>query len=99
MDNRPKWITKTADGILVNLQIQPKASRSEVVGEHGDRLKIRIAAPPVDGEANQELIRFLKKQTGVATSRIHLVRGESSRSKDVLFLGASIEELLTKLLK
>ena len=58
------WLTETADGVLLRIQAQPKASRSEVSGVHGDRLKIRIAAPPVDGEANEELIRFFEEETG-----------------------------------
>ena len=97
----PNWISEQSSGVLVRFYIQPKASRSEVCGEHGEgpsaRLKIRIAAPPVDGAANEELIRFLKKITGVPSSRLHLVRGETSRSKDVLFQGMSVDEIATKL--
>lgn len=92
----PRWVAPCAEGVVVRLHIQPKASRSEIVGEHGEgesvRLKIRIAAPPVDGEANEELVRFLKKLTKLPASRIQIVRGESSRSKDVLLQGISVEE-------
>ncbi len=70
-----------------------------LVFTHGDgpaaRIKIRIAAPPVDGEANQELLRFLKKQTGIPAARIRFLRGESSRSKDVLFSGVGFKALLS----
>lgn len=96
-----KWINPVADGVVVKFYIQPKASRSEISGEYGEgdsvRLKIRIAAPPVDGAANEELICFLKKITGIPASRIHLIRGETSRSKDVFFVGISLETLTTKL--
>lgn len=86
------WIEGNSNGVTLRLLIQPKASKSEVVGIHGDppRLKIRIAAPPVDGEANTELLRFLKKKLAIPSSKIHLVRGESSRQKDVFCEG--IEE-------
>ncbi len=90
-------MNENAEGVTVRLHIQPKASRSEISGEHGEgdsvRLKIRIAAPPVDGEANEELVRFLKKVTKIPTSRIHLLRGETSKSKDVLFENASVKDL------
>lgn len=96
----PKWLTKCAEGVVVRFHIQPKASRSEICGECGDgtttRLKVRIAAPPVDGSANEELIRFLKKLTGIPASHIHIIRGETSRSKDVLLQGASVEGILSK---
>lgn len=97
----PEWISEQPEGVLVRLRIQPKAARSEVCGQHGTegniRLKIRIAAPPVDGAANKELLRFLKKRTGIPVSRLHIVRGETSPSKDVLFQGVSVEDLVTKL--
>lgn len=91
------WLIETPKGILLRIHAQPKASRSEVSGVHGDRLKIRIAAPPVDGEANEELIRFLKKKLGIPSSQLSLVRGQSSKMKDVLCAGmtsAQIEERL-----
>ncbi len=97
----PPWLSETPKGILVRFQIQPKASNSEVVGAHGEgestRLKVRIAAPPVDGAANEELLRFLKKLTGVPSSRIHLLRGDTSKMKDVLFEGIAAEALAEKL--
>jgi len=78
------WIEPTPHGVLLRLQAQPRASRTEVVGLQGDRLKIRIAAPPVDGAANQELLRFLKKQLGCPVA---LVSGETTKYKDVLCTG------------
>jgi uncharacterized protein (TIGR00251 family) len=83
--------------VLLRLVIQPRASRSEVKGAHGDRLKIRVAAPPVDGEANAELIHFLKKTLGIAANRISILRGTSSREKDVFCSGISESEVHDKL--
>ncbi|MGK5082390.1 DUF167 domain-containing protein [Bdellovibrionota bacterium FG-1] len=95
----PEWIKNTEKGIVLMLLIQPKASRSEVVGPHGvpPRLKIRIAAPPVDGEANEEVIRFLKKALRIPASQIAILRGQSSKQKDVLCVGKSAEEIVTQL--
>ena len=70
------------DRLLINIRVQPRASRDEIVGPHGEAaLKIRITAPPVDGKANTHLIRFLAKAFGVSRSQINLVAGENSRSK------------------
>ncbi len=83
------WIESSSGGSLVRVHAQPRASRTETSGLHGDppRLKIRLAAPPVDGEANDELIRFLSKCLGIPKSAITIVRGQSGRSKDVLCVG------------
>jgi uncharacterized protein len=82
-----EWLTP--DGVL-RLHVQPGARRTEVAGLHGDRLKIRVAAPPVDGAANEELLRFLKERVG---GRFELLRGHASRAKDVRCVGATPEAL------
>ncbi|HTL12332.1 MAG TPA: DUF167 family protein [Bdellovibrionota bacterium] len=97
----PPYLSPTAEGVILRLHIQPKASRTEIVGVHGTgadaRLKVRIAAPPVDGAANEELVRFLKKALGA--SGAELVRGHSSRSKDLLIRGLSAHELADAIAK
>jgi len=65
------------------LHVQPGAKRTEVAGRHGDALKIRLAAPPVDGKANAALLRFLSDAFDVPLRNVTLVRGESSRQKIV----------------
>jgi len=65
------------------LHVQPGAKRTEVAGVHGDALKVRLAAPPVDGKANAELLRFLADAFGVPLRQVALVRGETSRQKVV----------------
>lgn len=93
----PAWIQPEGSNVIVRLYIQPKASRTELAGEHGDgasaRLKVRVAAPPVDGAANEELLQFLKSLTRLPRSRLQIVRGETSRQKDVLIIGMRIDEL------
>jgi uncharacterized protein (TIGR00251 family) len=76
---------------------QPRASRTEVVGEHGDALKIRLAAPPVEGAANAELVSFLAKKLGVSKSAVRLVKGERGRQKLVEVEGLDPEELTSRL--
>lgn len=89
------WFEETPKGIVIHIKAQPKASKNQVVGPYGDppRLKIKIAAPPVDGRANEELLRFLKESLDTAHSRLTLIRGEASPKKDVLCTGVSKEKI------
>lgn len=83
--------------VRLSVRAQPRASRSEVAGEHDGALKVRLAAPPVDGEANRELVRFLAKLLDVARSRVTVVAGETGRNKVVEVAGltvADVERLL-----
>ncbi len=80
-------ISATADGVLVRVQVQPRASRTEVVGRHGDAIKIRRKAPPVDGAANEELLRFLAERVGLPRSAVALARGATARAKTVAVSG------------
>ena len=76
-------ITPCDDGLVLRLYIQPKASRDAIVGEHGDELKVAITAPPVDGQANAHLVKFLAKQFKVAKSQVIIEKGELGRHKQV----------------
>ena len=69
------------DDLILSCKLQPKAAKDELVGEHGDQIKIRITAPPVDGKANQHLTRFLAKSFGVSKSQVVIETGELNRSK------------------
>ncbi|CAK8736898.1 hypothetical protein SODG_000619 [Sodalis praecaptivus] len=63
------------DTLVLRLYIQPRASRDHIASAHGDEIKVAITAPPVDGQANSHLIRFLAKEFGVAKSRVILEKG------------------------
>ncbi|HEY9561974.1 MAG TPA: DUF167 family protein [Anseongella sp.] len=78
-------------GIIIHLHIQPGASKTEVAGLHGDALKVRVQAPPVDGKANKTLLRFLASYFNVSFSRVHLLKGATGRKKSVLIEGLSEE--------
>ena len=67
--------------LFLHVQAQPRASKDEIVGPQGNSLKIRITAPPVDGKANQHLIKFLAKSFKVSRGKIELISGETSRIK------------------
>jgi hypothetical protein len=67
----------------LDVYIQPRASITELAGMHGDRIKIRIAAPPVEGAANDALIEFVARRLGIAKGRVRLISGKSSRTKSL----------------
>ncbi|MGV6987807.1 DUF167 family protein YggU [Testudinibacter sp. P80/BLE/0925] len=71
------------NGLRLKILLQPKASRDQLVGLHDDELKITITAPPIDGQANAHLLKFLSKQFKVAKSSIVLEKGELNRHKQV----------------
>ncbi len=81
------WLVADAGGVTLRLHIQPGAKKTEVAGLHGEALKIRLAAPPVDGKANASLISFLAAQLGVAKVAVSLLSGETSRAKRVRISG------------
>ena len=86
------WLRVAADGRLtLTLHIQPGAKKTEVAGEHGDVLKIRLAAPPVDGKANAALLAFIAERLWVPKSAVTLKSGQTSRRKVVEVAGASAE--------
>ncbi len=80
---RPCWLREEEGAIVLALHVQPGAKRTGAAGEHGGALRIRLAAPPVDGKANAELVRFLAEAFGVPLRQVTIVRGETSRRKTV----------------
>lgn len=70
--------------------MQPRASKTEVAGQHGDAIKLRVAAPPVEGAANEEVRRFLAKTLGVPVSAVTIVHGEAGRRKTVEVVGVTV---------
>jgi uncharacterized protein (TIGR00251 family) len=79
----PAWVRQGPGGVRLEILVQPRASRTRVMGEQGGRLKIQLAAPPVDGEANAALVEFLARALGVRKSDVTLERGETGRRKTV----------------
>ena len=80
-------ITEVAGGSRLVVHVVPRASRSEFVGRHGDAVKIRIAAAPVDGAANAELVRLLASRLGVPARQVMVEAGASRRRKVVVIEG------------
>ncbi|MBC8029989.1 MAG: YggU family protein [Pyrinomonadaceae bacterium] len=86
--------------LIFKVRVVPRASRSEIVGEHDGALRLRIAAPPVDGAANEELVRTLAAAFSVSRDAIEIVAGHTSRLKTVRATGvepASLKRVITKI--
>ena len=77
----PHFQWKDSTTLVLHCHVQPKASRDALAGLYGERLKVQISAPPVDGKANKHLLKYIAKAFGVAKTRVSLIRGESSRQK------------------
>ncbi len=84
---------------ILKLRIVPNARRSEVVGEHGDAIKVKVQAPPVDGKANEALRDFLAEQLQISARSIEIVGGEKSRDKTVAITGLDLATARLRLLK
>lgn len=82
-----RWARRAAGGWTLAVHVQPGARRSEVAGLHGDRLKVRIAAPALDGRANDALVAFVAGALALAKARVAVVKGERSRDKVLVVTG------------
>ncbi len=83
--------------IILKVYLQPKSSKNEIVGPYRDGIKVKVTAPPVEGKANEALIRFLAKKLGVSQSCVEIIRGEHSREKTLKISGNVNEELAKKI--
>jgi uncharacterized protein (TIGR00251 family) len=91
------YVRNSDQGVVLRVQVQPRASRDEVVGPHGDGLKIRITAAPVAGAANKHLLKFLAKKLRVPRSQMSIASGATSRGKSIAIEGISAEEVRQRL--
>ncbi|MCW9089184.1 MAG: DUF167 family protein [Gammaproteobacteria bacterium] len=84
MAERGAWYRWQGDKLILQVRVQPRASRDEIVGPYGEgSLKVRISAPPVDGKANQHLLKFIARAFGVTRSQVALLKGSTGRDKQL----------------
>ncbi len=93
----PVWMTPQGDGVMLDVLVAPRASRNRIIGVHDDRLKIQLTAPPVEGQANDALVRFLADALGVARAQVHIVGGPANKRKTVAIRGVPPHLVLIKL--
>lgn len=94
-----KFMSQTDQGLVLNVHIQPRASRTEYVGVHGKALKFRISAPPIEGLANEALCMYLAKELRISKGSVVICSGHQARQKRVLLKGVSPEQVRVTLLK
>ncbi|MFN8471246.1 MAG: DUF167 domain-containing protein [Anaerolineae bacterium] len=89
-------MTATTRGSRFQVYVQPRASRAEITGLHGDALRVRLTAPPVEGRANEALVALLAGFLGLPKSRLSIVSGATSRTKSVEVEGMSPQEVVAR---
>ncbi len=87
------FIRRSDEGTVIDVYVQPRASKNELAGAHQGSLKLRLTAPPVEGEANKECAKFLAKILGVPKTDVLIVRGHKSRRKSFLIKGVTPEAM------
>ncbi|HTP64569.1 MAG TPA: DUF167 domain-containing protein [Geobacteraceae bacterium] len=90
-------LSETPGGVVFTVHVQPRASRNEVCGIHGEGLKLRLTAPPVEDAANRLCVEFLADLLGVAKSRITIIAGGKSRHKTIRVAGIDGAQILSLL--
>jgi uncharacterized protein (TIGR00251 family) len=95
----PNFLRSQTDGLLLQVKLQPRASRNEIGEPLGDELRVKVTAPPVDAAANEALLRLLADHLGCPRNHVALIRGQTSRHKTLKLYGLTAEEVLLKLAK
>jgi hypothetical protein len=85
------YVSAYDEGIILNIWLQPRASRTKIVGIYGDSIKVSVKAPPLEGRANDECIDFLSALLGFPKTRFKIKSGEQSRHKRIYIEGATPE--------
>ena len=91
------YIEEKGGAVVLRVLVQPRASKNELAGIHGDCLKIRVTSPPVEDQANKKLCAFLSKLIGVGKKQVEVVGGHKTRVKKVRISNASMDEVRKKL--
>lgn len=91
------WLRAHGNNVLLTLHIQPGARKTEIAGPHGDALKIRLAAPPVDGKANDALVDYLAQALGVPKASIVIASGHTARRKRLEIRGVQTDQIVALL--
>lgn len=89
----PNYIRPHEHGVYLAIKVQPRASKNEIGEAHGDELKVKVTAPPVDSAANQAVIDLIAEKLKCPRSGVQIVRGETSRHKTIFIAGKTAEEI------
>jgi uncharacterized protein (TIGR00251 family) len=92
LKNSFPFLSPADGGVYIRLRVRPRASRSSLVGTHGDALAVAVTSAPVDGEANKAIIKLLAKVLGVKKGQIEIVSGSGAKDKRIRIEGLSLKE-------
>ena len=93
----PSFLRVQADGVLLSVKLQPRASANEIGEALGSELRIKVTAPPVDAAANEALVKLLAQHLDCPRNRVELLRGHTSRHKTIKLHGLTAEQVLSRL--
>ena len=93
----PTCLRQTAECVYLAVKLQPRASRTEIQGLHGNELRISVTAPPVDSAGNDALVEFLAERLGLSRGSVQLSRGQTSRHKTVFIAGVRSSDVAQRL--
>src|SRR3954463_13299356 len=93
----PSYIRVDNDGLIISIKVQPRASKNAIGTPLGNELRIKVIAPPVDAVANDALLRFLEEMLDVPRNRLVLLRGHSSRHKQIRIFGMALGKVLSRI--
>ncbi len=93
----PSFLQVREDGVCLAVKVQPRASKNQIDGAAGTELKIKVTAPPVDSAANEAVLRLLAEALDCPRGAVQLLRGQTSRHKQVLVRGVSAADVAAKL--
>ncbi len=93
----PPFLRAQADGVLLSVKLQPRASANEIGEALGNELRIKVTAPPADAAANEALVKLLAQHLNCPRNRVELIRGQTSRHKTVMLYGLAAEDVAVRL--
>ena len=95
--NAPEFLKPQSDGVCLSVKVQPRASKNEIGEAMGDELKVKVTAQPVDSAANEAVLRLLAEVLDCPRSSVQLIRGNTSRHKQILIHQMTAEAVAAKL--
>lgn len=90
----PPWLHPQGADVVLDVLVSPRAARTRIMGVHDGRLKVQLAAPPHDGQANDALVRFLAEALGIPRAQIEIITGASNKRKTVRLAAVSVQRVL-----
>ena len=91
------YLRSTDDGVILSVKVQPRAARNEIAEPLGNELKVKVTAPPVDSAANEALVKFLAEVLEIPRGRVSILRGHTSRHKQIFLQGLALLEAEAKI--